>query len=256
MSAGNNHDLWILDLVRITESRFTFLQALDDDPVWSPDGNSIIFDSNHDGTSNIYRKVSSGAGKEELLLKSSMGCFPLDYSSDGRYILYNQRDVTGKSKTSIWVVPLNGDRKPIPITNGEASVSTGKFSPDAKWIVYASSESDKEEVYVQAFPATQGKWQVSTNGGGAPQWSKDGKEIFYISPSKKLMVVAVKTTGGSVVMGIPQPLFEADVDRFTAPNRYAVTRDGQRFIINQPSEGGAPMPLTVVLNWAGEMAKK
>jgi dipeptidyl aminopeptidase/acylaminoacyl peptidase len=256
-SAGNNHDLWVFDLVRLTESRFTFSQGLDDDPVWAPDGNSIIFDSNPDGASNIHRKISTGAEREELLLKSSVGNFPLDYSSDGRYILYTQQvDASGTANSSLWVLPLTGDRKPVRITRGETNVSTGKFSPDARWLVYASNESGREEVYVQAFPATQGKWQVSTAGGGAPQWSKDGTEIFYISPSRKLMVVGVQTIGGSVELGIPKPLFETDVDRFSAPNRYAVTRDGQRFILNLPSEGAASLPLTVVLNWTEEMEKK
>ena len=256
VSSGNNHDLWILDLVRLTESRFTFSPALDDDPVWSPDGSSIIFDSNTDGVSNIHRKVATGAGREELLLKSPIANFPVDYSSDGRYILYTQRGTSTNSNSSLWVVPLTGDKVPIPITQGEADISTGKFSPDTKWVVYSSNESGAQEVYVQAFPTTQGKWQVSTSGGGAPQWSKDGKQIYYISPSKKLMVVDIRTAGGSVQMGIPQPLFEVDVDRFTAPNRYAVTRDGQRFIVNLPSEGAARLPLTVVLNWTEEMKKR
>jgi dipeptidyl aminopeptidase/acylaminoacyl peptidase len=256
-TAGNNHDLWIIDLNRSTESRFTFSQALDDDPVWSPDGNAIVFDSNPTGASNIHRKIATGAGREELLLRAPTGNYPLDYSSDGGYVLYSQRDEqANRSNTSLWVLPLTGDKKPIAVTQGEADVSTGKFSPDAKWLAYASNESGREEVYVQAFPATQGKWQVSTTGGGAPQWSKDGKEIYYLSAAKKLMVVKISTVGGSVEMGIPEPLFEVDVDRFTAPNRYAVTRNGQRFIVNLPSEGAASLPLTVVLNWTEELAKK
>ena len=137
------------------------------------------------------------------------------------------------------------------------SNSFPKISPDGRWIAYVSTESGKPEIYVRPFPeVNNGKWQVSTSGGGAPQWSKDGKQIYYISPSKKLMVVDIRTAGGSVQMGIPQPLFEVDVDRFTAPNRYAVTRDGQRFIVNLPSEGAARLPLTVVLNWTEEMKKR
>ena len=250
-----NHDLWILDLVRSTESRFTFAPTLDDDPVWSPDGSSIVFDSNPEGTSNIHRKVASGAGKEELLVKSPNGNFPLDYSADGRYILYIVVDPqTQKSK--LWILPLTGDRKPFPYIEGQMDAFTAKFSPDVKWVAYSSDESGRTEVYVQTFPATDAKWQVSTTGGSTPQWSKDGTELYYISPNKKMMVVDVKTQGGTFTEGIPKQLFDADVDRYTAPNRYAVTNDKQRFLVNVPAEVSKVMPLTVVLNWPEELRKK
>ncbi len=249
-----NNDLWILDLIRQTESRFTFSQTVDDDPVWSPDGNKVLFDSNPDGPPNLHQKVSTGAGSNELLLKSSIPNWPLDWSSDGRYILYESEDT--KTKGDLWIYPIGGDKKPFPFVQTEALEYTGKFSPDGHWIAYSSDESSKMEVYVQAFPITQGKWQVSTGGGGAPQWSRDGKQIYYIAPDKNLMEVDVKGVGTSFEQGIPKLLFNVDVDSYQAPNRYAVTKDGKRFLVNTSVEGTSLKPIMVVLNWTAELAKK
>src|ERR1041385_2215439 len=249
-----NNDLWVLDLLRQTESRFTFRQTVDDDPVWSPDGSKILFDSNPDGQANLHQKVGTGAGSEELLLKSSIANWPLDWSSDGRYILYESENT--KTKGDLWIFPMGGDKKPFPFVQTEALEYTGRFSPDGRWIAYSSDESGKMEVYVQAFPLTQGKWQVSTGGGGAPQWSKDGRQIFYIAPDKNLMEVDVKGIGTSFEQGIPKPLFNVDVDSYQAPNRYAVSKDGKRFLVNTSIEGTSLKPIMVVINWTAEIRKK
>lgn len=249
-----NNDLWLLDLARQTESRFTFRQTVDDDPVWSPDGTRIIFDSNPEGVGNIHQKVATGAGSEEVLLKSTSGNFPLSWSPDGYNILYQSEDP--KTKVDLWILPTVGDKKPYPYVRTEALEFSGNFSPDGRWIAYSSDESGRFEVYVQAFPLTQGKWQVSTGGGGMPVWGKDGKELFYLAPDKKLMAVDVKGTGTSFEQGIPQPLFDADVDNFASVNRYTVSRDGKRFLINTSVEGTSAKPIMVVMNWTAEITKK
>jgi Tol biopolymer transport system component len=249
-----NNDLWILDLFRQTESRFTFHSEVDDDPVWSADGNTIYFDSNPDGVPNLHQKIASGAGKEELLLKAAIGNWPLDCSSDARYLLYQYDDL--KTKEDLWILPLGGDKKPFPYAHTDASEYSGHFSPDVRWIAYSSNESGKYEVYVQAFPLTQGKWQVSTAGGAAPSWSKDGKEIFYLSPDKKLMAVDVKGTGTSFEQGIPKPLFDTDIDNYVAADRYVVSRDGTRILINTSVEGTSAKPVLIILNWTAEITRK
>ncbi len=249
-----NEDLWMLDLLRGTESRFTFRPGREDDPVWSPDGSKLLFDSDPGGISNLHQKIASGAGSEELLLKSTIPDYPLDWSPDGRYVLFGKDDP--KTKTDLWILPLTGDRKPFPYLNSEAVEFTGKFSPDGHWIAYASDESGKFEVYVQAFPVTSGKWQISVGGGAAPIWSKDGKEMFYLAPDKKLMSVDVKTAGGSIEQGVPKPLFATDVDNYTLPNRYAISRDGKRFLVNNGIESTSSKPIAVVLNWTADVKKK
>ncbi len=249
-----NQDLWILDIFRRTESRFTFRPETDDDPVWSPDGSKIVFDSNPDGVPNPFEKIATGAGTEQLLWKSERSMFPVDWSKDGRYILLSVQDP--KTKNDLWALPLGGDKKPFPVVATEATEDVGRFSPDGRWIAYQSDESGKAEVYVQAFPVGEGKWQVSTKGGGSPQWSKDGKEIFYLGPDKKLMAVDIKPTGSTLEQGIPKPLFDTYVDIYNAPNRYAVSKDGKRFLINTSTEGDGSKPITVVLNWMTEVTKK
>jgi Tol biopolymer transport system component len=249
-----NNDLWILDLQRQTESRFTFSSAVDDDPIWSSDGTRVYYDSNPEGAANLYQKVGTGAGNEELLLKSGDGKFPMDCSPDGRYLLFQ---VAGqKTKEDLWILPTGGDRKPYPYVQSTASEYSGHFSPDGRWIAYSSDESGKYEVYVQAFPLTQGKWQVSISGGAAPLWSKDGKELFYLAPDKKLMVVSVTGKGTSFEQGIPKPLFDADVDVFAAAARYAVSRDGKRFLVNSSVEGSSAKPIMVALDWAHGITRK
>jgi Tol biopolymer transport system component len=249
-----NNDLWILDLYRQTESRLTFRPTVDDDPVWSPDGSTILFDSNPDGTPNLHKKIATGAGSEELLLKSPLSNIPLDWSSDGRYILYACLD--SKTREDLWILPVGGDGKSFPYVNTAASEYAGHFSPDGRWIAYSSDESGKYEVYVQAFPLTQGKWQVSTGGGAHPVWSKDGKELFYLAPDKKLWVVDINASGASFEQGIPKPLFITDVDSYASFNRFVVSRDGTRFLINTSVEGSAAKPVMVMLNWTSEIRKK
>ncbi len=250
-----NHDLWILDLLRSTESRLTFKASLEDDPVWSPDGDSVIFDSNIDGVSKIHNRIASGAGNEELVLDATRHNYPCDWSADGRFIIYNQ-DASGGGNSDLWVLPLYGHRHPFPFASSDANEENAKFSPDGKWIVYESDESGRSEVYVQSFPATGGKWQVSVSGGGAPQWSKNGKEIYYAALNKMLMAVEVTTSPGSFVQGVPKALFTIDVDRANAPNRYAVSRDGKRILANVPALATNVLPIAVTLNWTGLLPQK
>jgi len=242
---GGPSDIWLLDLVRSTPSRFTFDPATDDTPFWSPDGTQIVFSSERAGHSDIYRKVASGAGNDELLLQSDVAKYPTDWSHDGRFILFENYDP--KTKSDIWILPLFGDGKPFPFLQTGFIEWQARFSPDGHWIAYVSDESGKTEVYVQSFPSSGGRWPISNGGGGQPRWSYDGKQLFYIAPDRKLMAVEVKA-GITFEASVPVPLFDSHVDSYTGTNRYAVSRDG-RFLINQAIEETVSTPMTVVVNW-------
>lgn len=152
------------------------------------------------------------------------------------------------------VGPLAGDQKPFPFLQTEANETAAVLSPDGQWMAYISDESGRYEVYVQSFPAGGGKRQISTTGGIGPHWRGDGKELFYHAPDGKLMAVAVKG-GASFESGAPVALFEFRPGGNVITPYYAVTRDGQRFLLSTIVETEPNAPLTVVLNWTAEVKR-
>ncbi len=244
-------DLWLLDLARDTSTRFTFHPVVDVFPVWSPDGSRVAFASNRDGPFNLYQKLSGGSSNEESLLQSRESKYTTDWSADGRFILYQ----TSGTKTGfdLWALPTDGDRKPIPVLQTQFNESLGQFSPDGHWIAYQSNESTPGQVYVQGFPKSGGKFQVSTNGGERPRWRRDGKEIYYLTADRKIMAVEVKATATTFERGRPRELFQtrATTPSFYVPT-YDVSADGQRFLINTTVEADGLPPMTVVMNWTGK----
>jgi serine/threonine protein kinase/Tol biopolymer transport system component len=247
---GANWDIWLMDLARGVPSRFTFDPASEDNPVWSPDGNQVIFsseDAKGSVTLNLYRKVSSGAGSQELLFKSDITKEATDCSSDGRFIVFQSYDP--KTDSDLWVLPLFGDGKPYVFLQTEFFEGTAYFSPDGHWLAYTSNESGRNEVYVRTFPQSGGPWLISSGGGSQPHWRGDGKELFYMAPDRTLMAVEINTAS-TFEMGAPKPLFATQVSSYNAPNRYVVSADGQRFLVNSPAGELNQTPITVVLNWS------
>jgi eukaryotic-like serine/threonine-protein kinase len=254
---GDPADIWILELAHGTFTRLTTAPRLDQRPSWSPDGSRIVFGSDRNGVFELYQKASSGAGSDELLLRgqTDQNMLAEDWSLDGRFIIYGVgRYGTG---TDLWILPLEGDRKPYPYLQTQFNESHARFSPDVKWVAYVSDESGRAEVYVQSFPPSGGKWQISNSGGDQPQWRRDGRELFYLSPDRKIMAAQVKT-GTSFETGVPAPLFQTGVNPTTstnARNNYVVAADGQRFLINNILQESASKTVTVVLNWTAQLKK-
>ena len=248
-------DIWLLDLSRQSNSRFTFDPAMDTNPVWSPDGSRIVFSSGRAGRYDLYWKATSGAGSEELLFKSENSKFATDWSTDGRFILYQESVAPGLG--DLWALPLLGDQKPFPIVQSNFSEGQAKFSPDGSWIAYVSDETGTTQVYVQNFPTTGRKWMISINGGFQPRWRHDGKELFYFGTDDKLMVVKVKANGNDFEAGSPSALFQSRVLN-TGPiggSACEITRDGQRFLINVLVEESSSSPAIVVQNWTASLKK-
>jgi Tol biopolymer transport system component len=267
-------DLWISDLEHDTESRFTFDSSINSWPVWSPDGSRVVFNSNREnGVYNVYQKAASGTGQEELLLQTQENKFPFDWSHDGRFLIFVNR--TSKTALDLWALPLPpgntlgkpGDAKPILLVQTPFQEWMGQVSPDGRWLAYVSDESGRPEVYVQPFSpekaaastAATGKWQVSTAGGGQPRWSSDGKELFYVTPDRKLMAVTVKPGGAGFERTTPQALFELHANIAATGlflYRYAPAPDGKRFLVSTDTDTASEtQPLTVVVNWQAAVRK-
>jgi Tol biopolymer transport system component len=237
-------DIWNADLDRGVLSRFTFDPADDAYPVWSPDGSHIAFLSNRGGRKGIYRKAVNTATNEELLVTADRAESVESWSPDGRFILYTSRDE--KEKSTVWALPLSGDRKPFMIPSA-FDVQEPRFSPDGRWLSYTSNESGRHEVYIESFPPGESKWQVSVDGGTLPNWSRGGRELFYVSKNGLLMSVAVSPAVASLKLGSPRPMFRM-------PNAaYEVV--GERFLTSMPAEGRPSMRIDIVINWMSEIQR-
>jgi Tol biopolymer transport system component len=264
-SVASKLDLWLYDIARDVPSRFTFNDAEQNDPVWSPDGSMLAFSSRRDGLYTLYLKNANGAAQEERLQKAEDGERPCDWSPDGRFLLYTTRTKGGVGG-ALWTVENPADpakRKKAPYLDDGHAVSQGQFSPGPaggpRWVAYTSDESKHGyEIFVQSFPLGAGKFQVSRGGGTQARWRHDGKELFYSSPDGKIMGVDVKLTP-MFSAGVPHVVVDT---RGSVPNaqitfRYDVSPDGQRFLVNtdQIGAGGTPQPITVVLNWLAGVRK-
>lgn len=253
----NTSDIWIFDLVRGGKSRLTFGPANRCAPVWSPDGARIAFTVMRPFMRDIYWKPADGSSPEQLLLGAGDGGGDVeDWSRDGKYLSFS---IPVQSLASLHVLPVAGDRKPVTyldMTRAGFSTMESRFSPNGRWVAYASSESGRTEVYVQGFnldpSQSPGKWQVSTQSGEFPIWRSDGKELYYHSHyGGGFLAVDVKTDGPSFEAGVPKPLLIArrgDIPEGGSP--YAVTSDGQRFLLLVPTEDKPPSePIEVLANW-------
>jgi serine/threonine protein kinase/Tol biopolymer transport system component len=249
-------DVWIIDFLRHNSTRLTFGPTNNVGPVWSPDDSQIAFASNRQGFSGIYRKASSGRGEQELLVSSDKNSqIPTDWSQDGKFLAYSVLGTGAKGNWDIFTFSF-AEKKGAPLVATPSNEYEGAFSPNGRWFTYVSEESGKPQVYVQPYPATGGKWQISTAGGNEPIWGRDGNEIFYVSLDNKLMAADVKTSSGFEA-GTPRVLFETGTksEGGRAPGRmYDASPDG-RFLINAVVGEVRAAPITLVQNWAAELKK-
>lgn len=263
---ANNLDVWINDLRKGTSTRFTFDPAEETDGVWSRDGTTIAYRSVAGGTGvNLKnangiekaRQTSAAPRRRKFSGFEFADIVPSSWSVDDKQILCAIQHVEGGLKGSVLaLIPASGG-DPVPFLSGPASATNGQISPDGKWVAYASNESGDWEVYVTTFPGAAGKWQVSRGGGGEPRWRGDGKEIFYLGPSGTMMAVTVEV-GGTFSSGMPVSLFQvrgrapiSSTDLYT----YDVSKDGQRFLVNQYVKPEKLPPLTIVQHALAEPPK-
>jgi Tol biopolymer transport system component len=231
-------------------SRFTFEEARDLAPVWSPDGERIVYASDQSNTFDLYVRAAGGTGEAELLVSSPENKYPTAWSPDGSVILY--MSYGPDTSFDLWWVPADGTGEARPFLKTAFREVRGSFSPDGRRVVYSSNESGQGEVYVQDFPGPGRKWRVSTEGGDEPTWSADGRTIFYLSPDG-LMAVDV-ASGEPLRLGTPRLLFEIQPAPILATRRYDLSPDGRRFLFVLPEGVASVPPLTVHANWSQRLA--
>jgi Tol biopolymer transport system component len=256
------NQIWLYDLSRETLTRSTFEGTQNYNPLWTPDGKRIAFESNRAGPINIFWQLADGSGGFERLTTSEYLNAPMSWSPDGRLLNFIGIDPT--TGVDIWVLRM-GDppagsgqvRKAQLFLQTPFNENTSRFSPDGRWMAYISDESGRNEVYVQPYPGPGGKWQISTEGGTEPVWNPSGRELFYRS-GDKMMAVDIVTQPGFVA-GRPRMLFEKRYEAAPAPIvNYDVSPDGQRFLMIKPvdQEEAAPTQINVVLNWFEELKRR
>jgi eukaryotic-like serine/threonine-protein kinase len=260
---ANNLDVWIEDLNKGASTRFTFDPAEETDGIWSRDGKTIAFRSVGNGSGvnlkdasglkpdiNIAKVVSGLKNAGALANLKSFDLIPNSWAPDDKQILCALQTATQNSRSILVLVPTGGGTI-TQFFSGDTSVASntnGQISADGKWTAYASNESGEWEIYATTFPGATGKWQVSRGGGAEPRWRADGKELYYLGPTGTLMAVPVEA-GGAFSSGAPTPLFQvrgrapiSSTDLFT----YDVTKDGQRFLVNEYLKPDHVAPLTIV----------
>jgi serine/threonine protein kinase/Tol biopolymer transport system component len=267
IDSSKNNAIWVYELGRRVMTRLTFDSARDRVPVWSPDGRYVAFDSDRSGVRQIYRKDAGGSGQEEELTSSPGDKSVNDWSRDGKYIVYEQRDP--RTAYDLWALPAEpdatGKRTPVLLLQTPFSELAGKLSPDGRWLAYQSNESGSNQVYVQAFPAAGSKWQVSNSGGSSPHWRGDGKEIYYETAAGavysqaagnqgKVMAAGIKAIPSGIDVEAPHELFTVQAPSGNRDPLIAAP-DGQHFLIDELSAATALNPLTVVENWQVRLTK-
>ena len=239
-----NDDIWVYQIGRGTLTRLTFGGGNHGSPIWSPDGNYIAYFAEEGSSTDIFRKAWDGSGVEERLTSGFTVSALSSFSPDGKSLAFVQNG-------DIWILPLEGERKPIPFLQSAANEAGGLLSPDGRWMAYSSNESGRDEIYVVPYPKQDGKWQISTGGGITPLWSRNGKELFYTNGSS---VMTVGITGTSRLdFSIPRKLFDLPPAGAIAD----VAPDGERFVAAIVRAQQTTQPrLTVVLEWFDDLKEK
>lgn len=246
---GRHVDIWIHELTTDVVSRLTFGPGLNELPIWSPDGKQVVFGSNQKASWRLSGKNADGSGPDRQIGELSSWQAFWDWSRDGKYLLVWKNG-------ELWYLSLP-DAQMHPLFQTKWIVRNAQFSPDRRWITYASNETGNWEIYVSPFPSPDSKWQVSRGGGVEPRWRQDGKELFYLSAEGQVMAVAVKADN-TFESGSPVKLFQTHLRQPISAMEvvsYDASADGQKFLVNTKVDEPNAVPLSIILNWAAEMEK-
>ncbi len=247
------YDIWVMDVARGVASRVTSRTGNERDPVWSPDGRSLVFAAMGADKGVLRRKGLRALDPETVLTETADEDHPEYLSRDGRTLLFVRRtadDAQGVSALGL------ADGKIDPILDPRFRVDEPQLSPDERWLTYVSQESGRDEVYVEPYRRGGDRVRVSVDGGGQPKWRGDGKELFYTTPDNLLMAVAVRASGERLEVGLPTKLFEIRGLQGTGYDDYAVSPDGQRFLAKVPVQQARKVQLQIVTNWTSLLERR
>ena len=247
---GASWNIWVYDRDRGTLTRLTF-ENDNRDLIWTPDGKRVVYTSLRNGLYGLYWRAADGSGAEERLFASRNWIFAQSWSPDGRYLAFVEQDpATG---FDISILPVEADRKPYSFVRTSFQEWFAEFSPDGKWIAYESDESGRSEIYVRPFPGPGGKWQISTEGGARPEWSRDGRELFYLS-GDALVRVPLEAVG-PFSAGRPERLFPCGC--YQSGRYYELAPEKGRFFFIQNAQPTSPVSgINIVLGWGGELERR
>ncbi len=253
---SDSGDIWVLDRERGVATRLTFDPRNESAPIWSPDDRRILFFGNFPSRSDLFTVPSDGTGVIEAILSNGADNLPCDWSSDGRLILFQSSHGSGLSNTDLWIYSLE-EKKAEPWLDSPYAEKQGRFSPDRKWIAYASNESARTEVYVRGFMPAGGKWRISSEGGDSPVWRADGKELFFVSSDSKVMSVTIRP-GATFDGAAATPLFRIPGDMLDVGvvTQYDVSPDGQKFLMNLDTPTEGQRMITLVTNWTSLLKQR
>jgi Tol biopolymer transport system component len=248
-------DVWTHDLARGVRSRVTLDVEDATTPVWSPDGTRLLFMSASQGNGMVTMRVRrvDGSGDETGVVRTDSVQIPQDWSPDGRWILFQDQSPARRPPTSLWLVPADGSRAPEMLESTTVSHSDGRFSPDGRHVAFVSAETGRPEIVIAPLGRSGRRQQVSTEGGRAPRWRKDGRELFYYSLAGRMMAVALGP-GPDPEAGAPRTLFaltghpgNIGTGAITVGIKYDVDARGERFLVNVAEAG--PPPIVVSVGW-------
>jgi dipeptidyl aminopeptidase/acylaminoacyl peptidase len=243
--AQGDADIWLYDVIRGTETRLARQGTDESDPLFSLDGSALYFCSIGEVRSSLVRR-DLASGTERTLFEStaSYAMGPMSLSPDGATLTYDDRSRLAYANLAARPVDGTGETRVLVATSGDDAF--GQISPDGRWLLWASDDSGRYEVYVAPFPDGGSRVQISRDGGIQPRWNPGGNELFFKTPDNVLTAVPIETGTGTVSVGTPTPLFP--IVEF-AGWTYDVSADGTRFLVREPLAEGDASPVTLLTDW-------
>jgi serine/threonine-protein kinase len=259
-------DIWMKDLERDTISRLTHLPGRNNDPVWTPDGKSVVFRSYFQANGGLYWIRADGVGEAQRLTDGQAVEVPYSFSPDGKQLAFSRNDAVLGSE--IWTVPVEGDRDHPRLGKAEPFLRTSffegypAFSPDGRWLAYSSNETGRFEVYVRPFPGPGSKSQISIDGGSYPIWSRNGRELFFLTLDWRIMAADYTANANPFAAGKPKVWSPTSLLYMGGNYPYDLAADGKRFAVNLYPGGTVEREqrlidsVTVLLNFFDELRRR